>query len=122
LRRCVAQRRVVLWLLWSRLGSRLGSSQKLPDGSPANSGTEYELSHALAGQKERGGLPELHVWINHTVPSFQPEPPEIHDEKIAQWRALKRFSEHWTRDSQDGSFVGSFPSTSCLLPIGKFTL
>jgi hypothetical protein len=26
---------VVLCLLWSRLGSRLGASQKLPDGSPA---------------------------------------------------------------------------------------
>ncbi len=37
----------------------------------------------LPGRKERG-LPELHVWINHTVASFQPEPPEIHDEKIAQ--------------------------------------
>ena len=49
-------------------------------------GTEDEISHALADQKERRGLPELHVWINHTVPSFQPEPPEIHDEKIAQWR------------------------------------
>ena len=47
------------------------------------SGTGYEISHAIAGQKERG-LPELHVWINHTVASFQPEPPEIHDEKIAQ--------------------------------------
>jgi hypothetical protein len=73
-------------LALSRLGSRLGSSQKLPDGSSANSGTEYEISHALAEQKERRGLPELHVWINHTVPSFQPEPPEIHDVKIAQWR------------------------------------
>ncbi|HVQ21609.1 MAG TPA: hypothetical protein VMS23_11230, partial [Terrimicrobiaceae bacterium] len=29
---------VVLCLLWSRLGSRLGASQRLPDGSPANSG------------------------------------------------------------------------------------
>jgi hypothetical protein len=47
------------------------------------SGTGYEISHAIAGQKERG-LPELHVWINHTVASFQPEPPEIHDEKIVQ--------------------------------------
>ncbi|MFZ0710352.1 MAG: hypothetical protein WAM53_09965, partial [Terrimicrobiaceae bacterium] len=26
---------VVLCLLWSRLGSRLGASQRLPDGSPA---------------------------------------------------------------------------------------
>lgn len=99
---------VVLCLLWSRLGSRLGASQKLPDGSPANSGTEYEITHALAAQKERNGLPELHVWINQTVPSFQPEPPELHDERIAQWRALKRFIERWTKDSEDGSFVGSF--------------
>ncbi len=99
---------VVLCLLWSRLGSRLGASQRLPDGSPANSGTEYEITHALAAQKERRGLPELHVWINQTIPSFPPEPPEVHDERIAQWRALKRFIEHWTRDSEDGSFVGSF--------------
>ena len=99
---------VVLCLLWSRLGSRLGASQRLPDGSPANSGTEYEITHALSGQKERNGLPELHVWINQTIPSFQPEPPEVHDERIAQWRALKRFIEDWTKDSEDGSFVGSF--------------
>ena len=99
---------VVLCLLWSRLGSRLGASQRLPDGSPANSGTEYEITHALTGQKERNGLPELHVWINQTIPSFQPEPPEVHDERIAQWRALKRFIEQWTKDSEDGSFVGSF--------------
>ena len=99
---------MVLCLLWSRLGSRLGGSQKLPDGSPANSGTEYEITHALVSQKERKGLPELHVWINQTVPSFQPEPPELHDERITQWRALKRFIERWTKDSEDGSFVGSF--------------
>ena len=99
---------VVLCLLWSRLGSRLGASQRLPDGSVASSGTEYEITHALASQKERNGLPELHVWINQTIPSFQPEPPEVHDERIAQWRALKRFIEHWTKDSEDGSFVGSF--------------
>jgi Novel STAND NTPase 1 len=99
---------VVLCLLWSRLGSRLGASQRLPDGSPANSGTEYEITHALASQKERHGLPELHVWINQTIPSFQPEPPEVHDERIAQWRALKRFIERWTKDREDGSFVGSF--------------
>jgi hypothetical protein len=99
---------VVFCLLWSRLGSRLGASQRLPDGSSASSGTEYEITHALASQKERNGLPELHVWINQTIPSFQPEPPEVHDERIAQWRALKRFIEHWTKDSEDGSFVGSF--------------
>ena len=99
---------VVLCLLWSRLGSRLGTSQKLPDGSPANSGTEYEITHALAAQKERHGLPELHVWINKTTPSFEPEPPEVFDERISQWRALKSFLERSTKNSTDGSFVGSF--------------
>ncbi len=66
------------------------------------------MTHALAAQKERHGLPELHVWVNQTVPSFQPDPPEVLDEKIAQWRGLKRFIERWTKSSEDGSFVGSF--------------
>jgi hypothetical protein len=96
---------VVLCFLWSRLGSRLHSASRLPDGSPANSGTEYEVAHALAGQKRREGLPE---WINRTIPPFPPDPPEVHDERIAQWRALKQFIERWTRDTHEGVFVGSF--------------
>ena len=99
---------VVLCFLWSRLGSRLHSASKLPDGTPAQSGTEYEIAHALAGQKRRQGLPELHVWINRTIPPFPPDPPEVHDERIAQWRALKQFIERWTRDTREDVFVGSF--------------
>jgi tetratricopeptide (TPR) repeat protein len=99
---------VVLCFLWSRLGSRLHSASKLPDGSPAQSGTEYEIAHALAGQKKREGLPELHVWINRTVPPFPPDPPDVHDERIAQWRSLKQFIERWTRDTSEDVFVGSF--------------
>ncbi|HEY5743792.1 MAG TPA: tetratricopeptide repeat protein, partial [Terrimicrobiaceae bacterium] len=99
---------VVLCFLWSRLGSRLHSASKLPDGSTAKSGTEYEIAHALAGQRRRQGLPELHVWINRTIPPFPPDPPEVHDERIAQWRALKQFIEEWTRDSNEDVFVGSF--------------
>lgn len=99
---------VVLCFLWSRLGSRLHSASKLPDGSPAESGTEYEIAHALAGQQRRQGLPELHVWINRTIPPFPPDPPEVHDERIGQWRALKQFIEQWTRDTKEGVFIGSF--------------
>ena len=43
------------------------------------------------GQKGEQGVPELHVWINRTIPPFPPDPPEVHDERIAQWRALKQF-------------------------------
>ena len=99
---------VVLCFLWSRLGSRLHSASKLPDGSPAQSGTEYEIAHALEGQKRRAGLPELHLWINRTIPPFPPDPPEVHDERIAQWRALKQFIDRWTRDTNEDVFVGSF--------------
>ena len=99
---------VVLCFLWSRLGSRLHSASKLPDGSPAQSGTEYEIAHALEGQKRREGSPELHVWINRTIPPFPPDPPEVHDERIAQWRALKQFIDRWTRDTHEDVFVGSF--------------
>jgi eukaryotic-like serine/threonine-protein kinase len=99
---------VVLCFLWSRLGSRLHSASKLPDGSPAQSGTEYEIAHALEGQKRRAGVPELHVWINRTIPPFPPDPPEVHDERIAQWRALKQFIDRWTRDTSEDVFVGSF--------------
>lgn len=99
---------VVLCFLWSRLGSRLHSASKLPDGSPAQSGTEYEIAHALEGQKRRAGVPELHVWINRTIPPFPPDPPEVHDERIAQWRALKQFIDQWTRDTNEDVFVGSF--------------
>ncbi len=99
---------VVLCFLWSRLGSRLHSGSKLPDGSPAQSGTEYEIAHALEGQKRRQGLPELHVWINRTIPPFPPDPPDVHDERIAQWRSLKQFIERWTRDTTEDVFVGSF--------------
>ncbi|HEY6677122.1 MAG TPA: tetratricopeptide repeat protein [Terrimicrobium sp.] len=99
---------VVLCFLWSRLGSRLHSASKLPDGTPAQSGTEYEIAHALEGQKRRAGLPELHVWINRTIPPFPPDPPEVHDERIAQWRALKQFIDRWTRDTSEDVFVGSF--------------
>ena len=42
---------VVLCLLWSRLGSRLGASQRLPDGSPASSGTQ-ERNHACSYRPE----------------------------------------------------------------------
>jgi hypothetical protein len=111
---------VVLCFLWSRLGSRLHSASRLPDGSSAQSGTEYEIAHALAGQKRRDGLPELHVWINRTIPPFPPDPPEVHDERIAQWRALKQFIERWTRDTNEGVFVGSFTDYKTLAEFEEF--
>ncbi len=99
---------LLLCFLWSRLGSRLHSSMTLPDGTQAPTGTEYEISYALDAQRKRNGLPEIQLWINQTVPAISPEPPEVHDEMIAQWRAVKHFIEERTRDSSEGTFVGSY--------------
>ena len=45
-------------------------------------------------RKERNGLPELHVWINQTIPSFQPEPPRSTTNGSLSGGLLKRFIEH----------------------------
>jgi WD40 repeat protein len=98
---------VVLCFLWSRLGSRLDSSMSLPDGSPARSGTEYEIAHALEGQR-RHGYPELHVWINQSCPVIPIEPRQDREQRLAQYDALKDFVIAWTQDSKERTFIGSF--------------
>jgi WD40 repeat protein len=98
---------VVLCFLWSRLGSPLHSSTTLPDGSPARSGTEYEITQALEGQR-RCGFPELHVWINQSRPVIPIDPRQEREQRLAQYDALKDFIIDWTRDYKEQAFIGSF--------------
>src|SRR5208282_1820847 len=55
-----AETDIVVCILWSRLGTRLPQQFKHADGSPYNSGTEFEFEDALEGRKQRG-LPDLLV-------------------------------------------------------------
>ena len=82
-------------------------ASKLPDGSPAHSGTEYEIADALEGQKRRQGC---RSFMSGSTERFHrsSDPPEVHDERIAQWRALKQFIDQWARDTSEDAFVGSF--------------
>ena len=54
-------------ILWSRLGTRLPQQFKHPDGSPYNSGTEFEFEDALEGRKQRG-VPDLLVYRKTAEP------------------------------------------------------
>lgn len=60
---------VAIFILWSRLGSKLGQSFKKPDGSEYMSGTEYEfdMMYALWEQTKR---PKIMVYVKDAEPQF----------------------------------------------------
>lgn len=104
---------IVICLLWSKLGSRLGEQYKLPpDGEEtASSGTQYELMQALHGKQQHPqGLPDLLVWVNKAPPPPVSAPPltyDQEDELIRQRRALQNFLASITRDSGTGIFTAA---------------
>lgn len=104
---------IVICLLWSKLGSRLGDQYKLPpDGKEtASSGTQYELMQALHGKQQHPEkLPDLLVWVNKAPPPPASSPPlsrKDEDELIRQRRALQDFLATITRDTRTGIFTAA---------------
>lgn len=104
---------IVICLLWSRLGSRLGDNHTLPPDytRPASSGTEYELLQALHGKKQHPeSLPDLMVWVNKAPPPSATSPPlsrQEEDERLHQRRALQDFLAELTRDATTGIYTGA---------------
>ena len=104
---------IVICLLWSKLGSRLGDQYKLPpDGKEtASSGTQYELMQALHGKQQHPEkLPDLLVWVNKAPPPPASAPPLTRpqeDELIRQRRALQDFLATITRDTGTGIFTAA---------------
>ena len=97
---------LVICILWSRLGSPLGSSLKMPDGSTPNSGTEYEIGWALDHATKNRGIPSLRVYRNCSKPTPPLEPIEECEVFIRQWDSLQRFFTDWAKKSE-GSFSGT---------------
>jgi len=104
---------IVICLLWSKLGSRLGDQYKLPpDGKEtASSGTQYELMQALHGKQQHPEkLPDLLVWVNKAPSPPAASPPlsrDQEDELIRQRRALQDFLATITRDTSTGIFTAA---------------
>jgi len=98
---------LVISILWSRLGTKLHSQFRMPDGSEPRSGTEYEIGWAKAQRQKTPGVPALQVYRNRSRPNPPLDPPEKREEFFRQWDLLKAFFDSWEKDST-GQFIGAF--------------
>src|SRR5271165_5092538 len=85
---------VVVCILWSRLGSRLHSKHRKPDGGLYESGTAYE----------QFSKPTLLVFLNRTEPKFPARPRELREDLIQQFDKLENFVAQWFRDPKEGTW------------------
>ena len=102
-----AQFDLVICILWSRLGTKLHSRFRMPDGSEPRSGTEFEIAWAKAQREKTPGVPALHVYRNRSQPSPPLDPLEKREAFFCQWDSLKAFFASWEKDSE-GQFIGAF--------------
>src|SRR5260370_25111060 len=72
----IAEFDLVICILWSRLGTLLAPTLRMPDGSAPGSGTEYEVSWALDHAGKNSGVPQLRVYRNCSKPTPPLEPRE----------------------------------------------
>ena len=98
----------VICILWSRLGTRLPSAVRRPDGSRYASGTEFEFEDAAAAYREKG-TPELLVYRKTARPITEIDNEEQVLERLAQKKALEGFVERWFHDPE-GDLLAAFHS------------
>jgi len=98
---------IVLCMLWTRLGSKLHNSLKMPDGSEAPSGMLFEVAWAMHGQRLKG-LPEIQLWWKRALPEIPLEPAAELDRRVAQYREVGRFVESISKDPATDTIVGAF--------------
>jgi hypothetical protein len=89
---------LVVNILWSRLGTRSAPMFILPDGSPPNSATEYEVAWALDQSRRTPGFPVLHVYRNRATPAAPLEPKEIRENSCRQWDEVQEFCTAWEKN------------------------
>jgi hypothetical protein len=88
---------VVIVILWSRLGSRPGDSYRRADGTPCESGTEWEFEEAVAADPP----PHVLVYQRTSPVPFSADDP-LFDEKTEQLRKLRGFLGRF--EKQDGVY------------------
>ncbi|MCR4849468.1 MAG: hypothetical protein K5920_11555 [Bacteroidales bacterium] len=93
---------IAVFILWSRLGSKLGQSFKKPDGSEYQSGTEYEfdMMYALWEQTKR---PKIMVYVKDAEPQYTNLSLSGIQEALEQKNLLQNFIEENFRDRDTGT-------------------
>ena len=102
---------LVICILWSRLGTLLAPTLRMPDGSAPGSGTEYEIGWALDHAGKNRGVPQLRVYRNCSKPTPPLEPKEEREAFIRQWDSVQEFFAHWETNSE-GNFAGTIQQLS----------
>ena len=105
---------IVIFILWSRLGTPLGPEFLKPDGTPYNSGTEYEFDVSLKAREETG-KPAILVYIKEAdleSGRFKRDQLDRHTIWIDQIRKVQEFIEHRFFDPQEQRFIRAFHTFS----------
>src|SRR5271157_5644158 len=97
---------LVICILWSRFGTLLASTLRMPDGSAPGSGTEYEIGWALDHAGKNRGVPQLRVYRNCSKPTPPLEPKQEREAFLRQWDSLQEFFARWEASSE-GDFAGT---------------
>src|SRR6516165_4580610 len=98
---------LVICILWSRLGSLLAPTLRMPDGSAPASGTDCEIGRALDHAGKNRGVPQLRVYRNCSKPTPPLEPKEEREAFLRQWDSVQEFFARWEANSE-GDFAGIF--------------
>jgi eukaryotic-like serine/threonine-protein kinase len=105
---------IVIFILWSRLGTPLGPEFLKSDGTHYNSGTEYEFDVSLKAREETG-KPAILVYIKEAdleSGRFKRDQLDRHTMWIEQIRKVQEFIEHRFFDPQEQRFIRAFHTFS----------
>jgi tetratricopeptide (TPR) repeat protein len=100
---------VAICILWGRLGTRLPSNIKRPDGTTYASGTEFEFEDA-ADSFHRTGHPQLLVYRKRTELLVNLKDTAEVLERIHQKEALDQFVNKWFLNEADGTIKAAYHS------------
>lgn len=92
---------IAVFILWSRLGTKLGSSFRREDGSEYDSGTEYEFD-MMYTLWQRTKQPRIMVYVKGAEPQFVGTSSHI-KELLEQKDKLDQFIEEKFRDRETGT-------------------
>jgi hypothetical protein len=98
---------ISVWILWSRLGTRLPAQFTRADGSRYSSATEYEFEDAVAAHK-REGRPDLLVYRKTADPVVSLKDKKTLLEKLSQKEAVEAFLSKWFQDDAEGTLITAF--------------
>ena len=90
---------IAVFILWSRLGSPLGSAVRKPDGSPYLSGTEREFDMMLAARNQSGGeRPRILAYMRQELEGFHQKLKDKDTAKIEELLNQRKLAEAFVRE------------------------